>query len=621
LVARRKQQGQLLSLLDQVYDARYTFEVQDNAELATQLSGLPAPPRRGLEAREALRNFAVFVFDFLKASFGLASITRQHAWDLVCNLEVARHDYLSCEVFAQFLSGVRELEELSFFVFSRRQVLDFLSHAHVVSARAGRSPPRRSPGGSAASPSGTASPLIVIPPRYVRPCAQAVFGVKNAVVVREFETELTERIPTIGKHGVELSVFLDTACAVYCEAAAAPVPAPAAASPGDYPVSAYAAEAGAGAGAFAPTLAQFRGGVFSGPLPAYTPYGFGDELGEYPDGPGTCQGEEQDILARQSELELQMLATITARRMLDEGIDISHLPLAEVIGAYATDDDRAAAASLARRSIATPPRSDLASAGRTAYSDEGADGAPADDSDDGYSRGLSRPSSAPRRALGAGPFPRSESVSEVDVMTPLPPTSKQMRPADQDADPEAADASGGTLGAAISASALAGLRERLHLVLEALTAEYVGILIAPASGLQLDIRANLRSGILFELENGLNDLVASVFAPAEPPADPVASALRDQLRHITRGFSTGELADDVLHTALERFCRSILGSPPLRRRIEPLAALRVTQALAEHARVAAHSEVIEPHALRSYDGGYRALGPDAGPSDAMHQLQ
>jgi len=103
---------QLLRLLDEMYEARFTFQLA--YERACESSETEPKP---------LSAFPMFVLDHIAKHYGLRKITMKTAWSLVASVDLLRSDHVSIELFAKFLNeSFDHTTDLVFYLNARHAV-------------------------------------------------------------------------------------------------------------------------------------------------------------------------------------------------------------------------------------------------------------------------------------------------------------------------------------------------------------------------------------------------------------------------------------------------------------------------------------------------------------------
>lgn len=112
-VPKLRRLGQLLQLLDEVYDARF---VRDTKRVRNQQAETLG------SAVEAPMSFPDFVVDFASKKYGLRKLVNQSCWDLAESVDQLRSEHLAVELFGRFLDEAYDLSDLLFFLFARSVV-------------------------------------------------------------------------------------------------------------------------------------------------------------------------------------------------------------------------------------------------------------------------------------------------------------------------------------------------------------------------------------------------------------------------------------------------------------------------------------------------------------------
>lgn len=134
----------VLQLIEEIYNARYDFELKESARTAklaykleqekqARLSGpidLSRPPesmiadvRAAAGKRGAGKAIPIdlpqFTYQFMSTHFGLPRVVLQACWDLVYNVEVLRSSYADAQIFSDFLRELAPAEDLLFYLRAR----------------------------------------------------------------------------------------------------------------------------------------------------------------------------------------------------------------------------------------------------------------------------------------------------------------------------------------------------------------------------------------------------------------------------------------------------------------------------------------------------------------------
>ncbi|KNC46860.1 uncharacterized protein AMSG_03291 [Thecamonas trahens ATCC 50062] len=117
LTARKHVLGWLAKHIDELYDARAAFEAHQRSLVEDILA--EAVSLRDRNPTVEAMSFDRFVLMHLAKKNGLRSLTEQTALDLVYNVELERASSLYVELFALFLEGTYDVQDLEFFLFAR----------------------------------------------------------------------------------------------------------------------------------------------------------------------------------------------------------------------------------------------------------------------------------------------------------------------------------------------------------------------------------------------------------------------------------------------------------------------------------------------------------------------
>ena len=112
----------LMKMIEDLYDARFAHEKNDverDAELSLKLSS-------SLDSKLQQQVFPVFIYKQLSTVLGLARVVEQNCWDLLCNTDRLRLEYLEVEIFGRFLQEFYDQDDLLFFLYVRSVIASVL---------------------------------------------------------------------------------------------------------------------------------------------------------------------------------------------------------------------------------------------------------------------------------------------------------------------------------------------------------------------------------------------------------------------------------------------------------------------------------------------------------------
>ena len=124
LRAKEKPVRWLMRVIEDVYDERFSYESQlqsaHQEEFLSECKGSSyKPANSGVFRTSNPVPIQDFIYDFFMKRYGLQSLAEQTLWNVMCNVELYRKEYLEVEIFGRFLDDTYDASLLSIFILTR----------------------------------------------------------------------------------------------------------------------------------------------------------------------------------------------------------------------------------------------------------------------------------------------------------------------------------------------------------------------------------------------------------------------------------------------------------------------------------------------------------------------